>query len=142
MTDVAASHAATTRFCARVIGPLMLILGVIIIARMVEVSLILPGILRDGPLMFVTGIFTLIVGLVLFAAHHHWSSITAIFISLLGLGTVARGVILLTAPAILADVASRALSAGPGVGVAGGVSVLLGLWLTYAGWVARRTAPA
>jgi hypothetical protein len=128
---------AATRFCARVIGPLMLIIGAIVLARFDDLVVMVPGVLQDAPLSFITGIFTLIVGLVLFAAHHHWNGVTAIIISLIGVLTVVRGVLLMTAPGLAADVAMTMMQAGPGAWIAGGVAILIGLWLTYAGWLAR-----
>ena len=47
------------------------------------------------PLTFITGVFTLICGLTLFAAHHHWTSPPAIAITFLALLTMLRGVALL-----------------------------------------------
>lgn len=135
------AQAATTRFCARVIGPLMLIIGAVVIARWADLALILPAILRDSPLAFITGIFTLIVGMVLFAAHHHWSNLTAIIISVLGVATILRGIILMFAPSVLAGIAHAAISgAGAGIIVAGVVALLIGAWLTYAGWFAKAAA--
>jgi hypothetical protein len=138
MTD---SQAQTTRFCARVIGPLMLIIGAIVIARFDDLALMIPGILQDGPLAFVAGIFTLIIGLVLFAAHHHWNGgVLAIVISLMGVLTILRGVLLLLAPNFIASFALQALSAGAAPWIAGIVAMLIGVWLTYAGWFARSAA--
>jgi len=131
------SQTAATRFCARVIGPLMLIMGAIVIARFQEIVLMMPAILEDAPLAFITGIFTLILGLILFAAHHHWTSPTAILISLLGVLTILRGVLLMLAPDAIAGVATQALQAGPAVPVVGGVAMLIGAWLTWAGWFAK-----
>ena len=126
-----------TRFCARVIGPLMLIIGAIVIARFDDLALVMPAILHNAPLSFVTGIFTLIVGLVLFTAHHHWSGVTAIVVSLVGVLTIVRGVILMVAPGLAADFATRMLQAGPGAWIAGGLAMLIGIWLSYAGWLAK-----
>lgn len=134
------SQAQTTRFCARVIGPVMLIIGAIVIARAGDLALIIPAILQDTPLAFITGIFTLIVGCILFAAHHHWTNLTAIVISLLGVLTIVRGISLMLAPSFLAGLASQLVNAGPGVLVSGAVALLLGAWLTYAGWFAKGAA--
>lgn len=134
------SQAATTRFCARVIGPLMLIIGAIVIVRFDDIALLMPAILQDGALVFITGIFTLIVGLILVAAHHHWSSAAAIAISLIGLLTVLRGVLLMLAPDFLAGLATQMIAASPGVLIAGAVALLLGLWLTFVGWFAKGAA--
>ena len=113
------SQALATRIAARIVGPLMLLVGAIVIARMGDIALLIPGILSDGPLAFVTGIFTLICGLALFAFHHHWKGLTAIVISFLAVATIVRGVILMFAPNVvagLAHAASRAGSDGDRVG--------------------------
>lgn len=131
------SEAQTTRFCARVIGPLMLITGVIVIARFDALVLMTPAILQDGPLAFIAGIFTLILGLTLFAAHHHLSSAPAIAITIIGGLTIVRGVSLMLAPDIIASFTNTMIQSGPAVLIAGAVSVLIGLWLGWAGWFAK-----
>lgn len=135
------SQAAATRFCARVIGPLMLIIGATVIARGDDLALIIPGIVGNAPLSFTTGMFTLIVGMVLFVAHHHWSSPVAIVISLLGFLTIVRGVVLLFSPSFLGALATAATGGGAaGVMIFGAVALLIGAWLTFAGWFAKRPA--
>lgn len=131
------SEAATTRFCARIIGPLMLIVGAVVIARFDDIALMLPNLFQDTALLFVTGLFTLIAGLVLLAAHHHWNSAVAIAISLLGVLTVLRGVVLLTMPTLLSAVAASAMHAMPGALAVGALAMLIGMWLTHAGWLTR-----
>ena len=135
------AQAATTRFCARVLGPLMLIIGATVIARGDDLALIIPAIAGDGPLSFTTGVFTLIVGMVLFVAHHHWSSPVAIVISLLGALTILRGVVLMFSPSFLAALAAAATGGGAvGVMIFGAIALLIGAWLTFAGWFAKRPA--
>lgn len=131
------SQAATTRFCARVIGALMLIVGAVVIARFDDLSRMIPAILQDEALSFVTGIFTLIIGLILLVAHHHWSSLTATLVSLIGVLTIVRGLILMLAPGFAAGLAAQMTHAGPGAWIAGGVAMLIGLWFSYAGWFAK-----
>jgi len=131
------TQTATTRFCARVVGPLMLIIGAVVIARWNDMLLLIPGILGDGPLTFITGVFTLICGLVLIAAHHHWNSAPAIAISLLAVLTIVRGITLLFAPSLLTGLVHTFLNLGPGAIVAGAVALLLGAWLTFVGWIAK-----
>lgn len=137
MTD---AQASTTRFCARVIGPLMLIIGAVVAARFDTIATMIPGVLQDGPLAFVTGLFTLTIGMILFAAHHHWSGPTAILVSLLGVFTLVRGIILMLAPGFAAEFATKALEAGPGAWVAAGIAIAIGLWLTWAGWLTRAAS--
>jgi hypothetical protein len=134
MTD---TQAATTRFCARVIGPLLLIIGAIVVARYAALVQMMPAILQDEPLSFAIGIFTLTIGLILFAAHHHWSGPTAIVVSLIGVLTIVRGVLLMLAPAAIAGIAERVVSLSGFAWIAGGVALLIGAWLTWAGWFAK-----
>lgn len=131
------TQTATTRFCARVVGPLMLIIGAVVIARAGDMVMLIPAILGDGPLTFITGIFTLICGLVLIAAHHHWNSAAAIAISLLGVLTIVRGITLLFAPSLVTGLVHQVLNLGPGAIVAGIVALLIGAWLTFVGWFAK-----
>lgn len=134
------TEAETTRFCARIIGPLMLLVGAVVIARMDALPLIIPAILQDGPLAFITGMFTLICGLVLIAAHHHWSSAAAIAVTILAILTIIRGLTLMFAPGMLAGLANTLLNLGPGVLIAGGVALAIGAWLSFVGWFAKRPA--
>lgn len=133
------SQATTTRFCARVVGPLLVIVGAVVLARFNDMTLLIPGILGDGPLTFITGVFTLICGLVLIAAHHHWSSAPAIAISLLAVLTIVRGITLLFAPSFLTGLVHTFLNLGPGALVAGAIALILGAWLTFVGWFAKSS---
>lgn len=133
-------QAATTRFCARVIGPLMLIIGAIVIARFDAIALLIPAIVGDAPLAFITGIFTLIVGMILVAAHHHFGSIAAIVITILGMLTLVRGISLMLAPDLIASLANAMINNGPAVMIAGAVAALIGAWLSFVGWFAKAAA--
>jgi hypothetical protein len=136
-------EAAATRIAARIVGPLMLIVGAVVIARMDDITLLIPGILSDGPLAFVTGVFTLICGIVLFVFHHHWKGLTAIVISLLAVLTIVRGVLLMLAPNVIAGLAHAAITgAGPALIIAGAVALLIGAWLTFVGWFTKRAGAA
>jgi len=127
----------TTQFCARIIGPLLVIVGAVVIARAADLVLLIPAILQDGPLTFITGVFTLICGLVVLAAHHHWSGAPAFVISLLAVLTIVRGVVLMFAPSFLTGVVHQVLNLGPGVLLAGVVALLIGAWLSFIGWFAK-----
>jgi hypothetical protein len=130
----------TTQIAARIVGPLMLIVGAVVMARMSDMVLLIPGILADGPLAFITGVFTLICGLTLFALHHHWNGAPAFVISLLAVLTIVRGVTLLFAPSFIAGLAHQFLNLGPGALVAGGIALLIGAWLTFVGWFAKAAS--
>lgn len=137
MTDV-----QTTRFCARIVGPLMLIVGAAVVARAGDLVLLIPAILQDGALAFITGVFTLICGLTLLSAHHHWSSPAAIAITVIALLTALRGVLLLFTPGFITSLAHQFLNLGPGAFIAAVLALIIGAWLTFVGWFAKeKSAP-
>ena len=131
------AQAAATRFCARVLGPVMLIFGAVVVARFDALTLMIPSILQNSAQSFVVGMFSLILGMVLFVAHHHWSNATAILISFFGLVTIVRGTLLMLMPNLAVGLATSVLSAGAAPWIAGGVSMLVGVWLTYYGLFAK-----
>jgi hypothetical protein len=133
------AEALSTRIAARIVGPIMLIAGAIVVARMDDITLLIPALLSDGPLAFITGVFTLICGVVLFAFHHHWKGATAVVISLLAVLTVIRGITLMFAPSFVAGLAHAAITgAGPALVLAGIIALVIGAWLTFAGWFAKK----
>ena len=137
MTD---RQSATTRYCARIIGPLMLIIGAIVMIRFDDLMLMIPAMLQDAPLAFITGIFTLVLGLTLLAAHHHFGSAAAIAITIIAGLTIVRAVALLFAPDLVASLSTAMIRTGPAILVAGGVTMLIGAWLSFVGWFAKPRA--
>ncbi len=134
------TKAEITHFCARAVGPIMLVIGAVVLARFSDMALLIPAILQDGPLAFITGVFTLICGITLFAAHHHWNGAAAFAVSLIAVLTIIRGVMLLFVPSFLMGLAHQALNLGPGALLAGAIALLVGAWLTFVGWFAKSAA--
>ena len=83
------------------------------------------------------GRFLLFSGLLIIAHHQYWSSAAAVLISLFGWFLALRGVVLLAAPQLIARGADASMGATPLVRAGFGVLAAIGLWLTFAGWIAR-----
>ena len=132
------AQAAATRFSARVAGPFLVVLAVMIFLRYETFPEFLPLIMDDAPLVLVTGLFTLVLGLVWFAAHHHFGSAAAIVVTILAALTVIRGAVLMLAPQAIFGVADNVSRNPPIMLVTTTVSLLLGAWLTYVGWFAAK----
>lgn len=128
-----------TQTLARIVGPYLLIVGVALAARGASLTLLLPSFMQNAPLVFATGAFTLMAGLVLLAAHHHWSSPAAIIISFVGVAATLKGASLMIAPDLGAALTASAVAAPPALTIAAVLEMLLGLWLSYVGWIARGT---
>ena len=80
----------------------------------------------------------MLLGRLLIIAHHqYWSSLAAILISLFGWFVALRGLALLVAPQLYERGGTAALNIMPIVQIGFGVLVLIGLWLTLVGWIAK-----
>ncbi|MGE0830362.1 MAG: hypothetical protein AB7O04_13560 [Hyphomonadaceae bacterium] len=129
-----------TRTLARVVGPYLAIMAVALIVRQGSLFLLLPAFMQDGPLVLATGAFTLMAGLVMLAAHHHWRGAAAIVISAIAVITTLKGAMLMIAP--LAGAAlSAAVARTPLVLTLIAAAVfIIGLWLAFIGWAPARNA--
>ena len=129
--------AARTRAFARVIGPFLIIVPGIIAVRAPDMGAVLSAFFDNQALVWITGGLLLFGGLLIIAYHQYWSGAAAILISLFGWFLALRGVALLAAPQLIANAAAGALGAMPIVRIGFGALLVVGLWLTYAGWIAK-----
>jgi hypothetical protein len=87
--------------------------------------------------VWVLGGLLLISGLLIIAHHQYWSSPAAVMISLFGWFLAIRGLILLAAPQLINRGGTASLNRLPVVRIGFSLLVLIGLWLTYVGWIAK-----
>jgi hypothetical protein len=131
------AEARATRFCARVVGPFLILLAITIFARYETLPILLPSLMQNAPLVLVTGFWTAMIGLVFFAAHHHFGSPAAIALSILALMLIARGAMLMIFPEAIIAVAAQVTRVPPVMLGATTIAALIGAWLTFVGWVAK-----
>ena len=129
-----------TRAFARVIGPFLVIVPTIVAARAPDMGVELSAFFQNAALVWITGGFLLFAGLLIIAHHQYWWSAAAILISLFGWFLALRGIALLAAPHLYESAGIAAMGAIPFVRLGFGLLVLAGLWLTYAGWIAKPRA--
>jgi uncharacterized protein YjeT (DUF2065 family) len=72
--------------------------------------------------------------------HQYWSSVAAIVISLFGWLLALRGLVLMAAPDLY-ERAAIPMDAIPLIRLIFGVLVVIGLYLTYVGWLAKPASP-
>jgi hypothetical protein len=128
---------ARTRAFSRVIGPFLVIVPGIVAVRAPETGTALTAFFDNPALAWLTGGLLLFGGLLIIAHHQYWSSLAAILVSLLGWYLALRGVVLLAAPQLIESAAGAAMNMMAMVRIGFGVLLLIGLWLTFIGWIAR-----
>ena len=131
-----------TRMFARAFGPFFLIVPSIIAVRASsQMPVLLHEFSNDPMWQWELGALLLMWGSVIIAFHQYWRSVAAVLISLLGWFLAIRGVLILAIPDVY-DSAGSALeqNAIPLVRVIFAGLALVGLYLSYVGWIAKPAA--
>lgn len=127
-----------TQMFARAFGPFFLLVPSIIAVRASSQMPVLFHTFASDPMwQWVLGAVLLLWGSVIIAFHQYWRSVAAVLVSLLGWFLTIRGVLILAVPHVY-NAAGNVLeqSAIPVVRAIFGGLALVGLYLTYVGWVA------
>ncbi len=130
-----------TRMFARAFGPFFLIVPSIIAVRASsQMPVLLHEFAHDPMWQWELGAILLMWGSVIIAFHQYWRSVAAVLVSLLGWFLAIRGILILAVPDVY-DSAGNALeqNAISLVRVIFAALALVGLYLTYVGWIAKPT---
>jgi hypothetical protein len=134
-------QAATTRGFSRALGPFLVLFGAAVGLRSGEMGMLATGFFGNGPLVLVTGAFTLALGCAMLAAHHHWSSLAATIVTVFGIVTALRGAVLLFAPDWLAPAADHLTALPTIILIPAVVAIVVGAYLCFAGWFSGKQTP-
>lgn len=129
-----------TRTLARIVGPYMLVIAATLLTRQSVFNDMLPTFMANPGLVLSTGAFTLIAGLTMLTAHHHWSSPAAIAVTLTGFAAALKGAWLMIAPEWGAATTQVMVDAPWSLTAAAVFELVLGVWLTFVGWFAKPAA--
>jgi uncharacterized membrane protein len=113
----------------------------IIVVREPEMGTFLSEFFGNGVLVWFAGGLLLFSGLLIIAFHQYWSSPSMILISLFGWFLALRGFVLMAAPQPIERGAAASMGAMPLVRIGFGILALIGLWLTFVGWITKPAAP-
>jgi hypothetical protein len=133
-------QAERTGLLSRALGPFLFLLALTIFMRYETITLVIPSFAQDGTLILVTGVFTLLVGCLMFAAHHHFNAPAAIAVSVLALIFIIRGASLALMPDVVIGMATQ-VSRMPVVFLGFTTAfAVVGAWLKFVGWFAKPAA--
>jgi vacuolar-type H+-ATPase subunit I/STV1 len=132
-----------TRMFARWLGPYFAIVPTTVAVRASHMKTLLSAFEASPMWPWVLGAFLLMFGLLIIAFHQYWRGAAAIIVSLLGWFLAVRGLLLLVVPQTYESVGNQLTSPLAyalvrvffiGLG-------LVGLYLTYVGWIAAPSRP-
>jgi hypothetical protein len=127
-----------TRQFARVLGPFFTIVAAVVLLRAPDMKMLLSEFTASHVWPWVMGAFATMGGIAIIAFHQHWRGAAAIIVSAMGWIALARGVLLLAFPDTFTSLADNTIGATGWWRGAYVVILLIGLYLTYEGWVPER----
>jgi hypothetical protein len=127
----------TTIFLAKLLGLFMISVSLAVILRGEAMVAVLVPLVGNAPLMLILGLLLTLAGLAMVLVHNVWSGgVLPVVVTLAGWITLVRGVIILLVPAAVTQIVAAIMGAGVPY-LAAIVPLLLGAYLTYAGFTAR-----
>jgi hypothetical protein len=131
--------ALRTKAFARVIGPFVALATLIVAIRLPDLTGLLDDLFGNAVLPWILGAMMLVAGLIIIAFHQYWRGVAAVLISLFGWFVALRGLAMMAFPSAIETGADETI-ASPALLIAAriffGLLTIMGLWLTYVGWIA------
>ncbi|MEX0591633.1 MAG: hypothetical protein WD207_11165, partial [Xanthobacteraceae bacterium] len=127
----------TSRFLARLVGPFLVAIGAGLLVNTDAFAAMAAEFLKSPALIFISGLLTLVAGLAIVNTHNVWVTDWRVIITIFGWLGVIGGALRIVFPQLVEQVgtamlAQRGLLVGAWI-----VVLLLGLWLSYLGYLAK-----
>jgi hypothetical protein len=129
---------ANSIFLARLIGPLMLAVGIGIFVNGQVYRMLADEFLRSRALIYLSGLLTMTAGLAIVLTHNVWRADWPVIITILGWLALIGGAVRIIAPQGTERVGRRMLKSKHGVTIAGVVWVAIGAILCIFGYGLAR----
>jgi hypothetical protein len=124
----------TSIFLARLLGPLLLVVGAGILINPKPFHTVAGEVVRSMTLVLLFGVFDFAAGLAIVLTHNVWAPNWRVLITLLGWLMLIRGTVRILAPELIMGYAKTLLRNKQVMPVAGIVTAVLGLVLCYFGF--------
>ena len=128
----------TSRYIARLMGPVMLIIGIgMIMGTLTEgegYSSLMKEFIGSRALIFITGVLALLPGLAVVNAHNLWVLDWRLIVTILGWLLILRGIMNLVFPATVQTLGDRMIASHAGVLAGAAFTIVIGAILSVMGY--------
>ena len=125
----------TSTFLAQLIGPVLLVMGIGMVANRQGFRTMAEEFLASRALIFLAGLLALVPGLAIVLAHNVWAFDWRLIITLLGWLSVIGGVFRILFPQQVTAVGSAMLARGHALTAGGAAMLVIGAVLTIGGYL-------
>ena len=131
---------ARTIFLSKLMGLFLLVVGLSVLIQGQVMVETVDGIMHNRPLLYVVGLMTLACGLAIVLVHNRWSGgVLPVVVTILGWITLIKGLVLLLLPPQALIGLFDSLQVGNLLYVYGAIDLVIGIYLTIAGFMSART---
>ena len=126
----------TSRFLAKLIGPLLAVIGLALIFNSDAFRAMAEEFLKSYALIYIAGLLALTAGLAIVNTHNLWTPDWRVVITILGWLFVIGGIFRIGFPRGVQSLGASILTSAPNnwIMIEGGIFFALGAWLTYEGY--------
>jgi hypothetical protein len=126
---------STSVFLARLIGPVMLVIGLAVFANQRGFRELAEEFLASRALMFLSGLIIMPVGLAIVLTHNIWTADWRVLVTLFGWLNAIGGAVRLAAPAYVTQTGRAMLKRSSFTSVAAAIWIVLGLLFCFFGYL-------
>ncbi len=119
----------TSIFIARLVGPVIVVGGLLGLLRPGEMKALAQDFLASRPLIFLAGFLALLAGLAIINTHNVWVLDWRVVITLLGWISVFAGILRMGFPETIEKIGTAMIENPTVLRVLGGVQLAAGIWL-------------
>jgi len=125
----------TSIFLARLFGPSMLAIGLGLLVNRATYRALSLEFLDSPALIYLAGLIAFVADLAIVLTHNVWVACRPVIITLFGWVSLAAGVFRIVFPASVMQLGRRLIDSQSFLLVGVAIYLVLGAWLTYAGYV-------
>jgi hypothetical protein len=123
-----------SKFLSKVIGMYFIIISIAMLSNMNQFINQMNGLIHDEPLIFTTGFFTLILGILLVVSHNIWQWNWRVIITIIAWITLIKGVSIILCPQMMSNITMFFVSHVVVIYIAAVIDFILGVLLCYYGF--------
>jgi uncharacterized membrane protein len=124
----------TSRFLAQLIGPVLLVIGIGMLANRAGYRAMAQEFLKSRALIYIAGLLALVPGLALVLTHNVWAADWRLIVTLLGWLAVIGGLFRIVFPQEVTRIGARMIARDDTLVVGGVVMLALGVVLSFYGY--------
>ena len=126
----------TSILLAQIIGPMLLVVGIGLLINLEHYRSLVAEFAASPFQLYLSGLMALLLGLLVVAFHNVWEWGWPVIITLLGWGSILKGIVRIAAPGFVKRMAGRYARGTTAITASAIVAALLGAVLTYFAFVA------